>query len=192
MAETNPARGPKERILLGLGGAVALVLWFQIFHVPQHGIHSQRRAQVLSVRKKLQEARRNIKQLPSLEAELKRLSSGNGMAFTFSPEEQLPELLEMIAQAARSSQVKLLTVRPQMDLNQLHPGPTGFLELPVRLEATAGYHQIGSFLDALERSERLVRLDSLEIVADPRDIWEHQVHCDLKVYLLPVQDRSSP
>ena len=181
-------QGQKEKLLLGLGCCIGFILWFQFFLVPQRQIGFDRRSRVQVMRKQLQRTRQSLKQLPELERRVQQLSSQSGLVFTTPPEEQLPELLETIAQTARASQVQLLTVRPTLDLNQLQPGATGFLELPVRLEAVAGYHQIGTFLGALEHSESLIQLQSLEIMADPKENWRHQANFVLQVYLLPGKE----
>ncbi len=184
---TNPFSNPEQRkILLGIGAGIGLVAWMAFFFVPQCGKWAAGYSKVTELRRKISETHQGLSQLSGVEQALARLRAQYELpAVTPPPEEQLPELLEMIAQTARSSQVSLLSVKPKENLSQLSAGPTGYLELPIQLEASAGYHQIGKFLDLLEHSESLVRVQKLKIQSNPDDLWKHQATLILQAYLLP-------
>ena len=182
----------RKQLLYGLGWTIALVLWSALFLAPQRSALSQRAPRLRTLQRQLKEVRQNLVQLPRFEAELARLSGGNGSSLGGPPEQQLPELLGAIAQMARESQVQLLAVKPKVELGQIVPGSNGFLELPVQVEAQAAYHQIGKFLDVMERSEKFIQVQSIEIRSDPRDIWRHPTTLVLQVYLLPGKEQVKP
>ena len=179
----SPAVG--RRILWVLVGIVGLILWVCFFLIPQWRISSEVGPRVRTLRKQLSQARQRISHGNELEARMQQATTEHQLPSVIPPlEEQVPELLERIAQAALKSEVHLLMVKPQEDYNQLAPGPSGYLELPVRIEASAGYHQIGQFIDTLENSENLVRLYDVRIQSDAADIWRHHTMLTLLTYLL--------
>ena len=183
------AKADQKKIAIMVGSVVGFVAWIALFLLPQLNAWSQNRSKTGALKQKLDQTHGALAQLPNIEKELIRLRNQYELpAVTPPPEEQLPELLEMIAQAARTSQVNLLSVKPGGKLNQLSPGPTGYLELPIEVEALAGYHQFGKFLDILENSENLVRVQKLRLQSDPSDLFRHQTTLVMQAYLLPSGD----
>jgi Tfp pilus assembly protein PilO len=185
-------KAPRQRQLIsGFLGVAGFILWISLFFVPQQRLGRQIRSEVRRLKQQIAQTRQEFAQLPALEAELARWMVQYRMPTVVPPlEEQLPELLGTIAQAARSAQVRLLSIKPEGEMRQLTPGPTGYLELPVQVETSAGYHQVGRFIDALENSDSLLRVEELGIRADPVDIWHHQVSFVLAVYLLPSGEQQ--
>ncbi|MBI3615492.1 MAG: type 4a pilus biogenesis protein PilO [Candidatus Omnitrophica bacterium] len=180
-----------RRILSTVGAGIGFFIWAGFFFIPQCRVWAAGRSSIISMKQRIGLARQELTQLPGAEEELaKQKAQAEIFSAAHPPEEQLPELLEMIAQAARASQVKLILVKPKENLSQLSPSPTGFLEMPIQVEAVGGYHPIGKFLDALERSESLIRLQELKIQANPKDVWNHQTTLTFQVYLLPAAGDS--
>jgi len=187
---------PSQRWLLaGLGAAIGCVLWVQLLWVPQSTRARQRADEWRKLQREVEEIRRQAAQLPQLEAARRKLTAdlagvaaGQGAA-----EGQLPGLLERITQAARQSRVRIATLKPRVHLDQLKRDASGALEVPLELVGAAGYHQLGAFLDALERSPDLIRVRELELRPGASDIWTHQVSMTLLLYLAsgPPRTQSS-
>ena len=132
-----------------------------------------------------------IREMPALEEDRKRLASQLQLpALTIPPEQQLPDLLDRITRAARVSEVRLLGLKPQADLRNLKPGPSGYIEVPLEVIAAAGYHSIGRFLDGLESSQDLLQVRELQIESNSRDVWSHAVTVLLVAYLVPASAAS--
>lgn len=74
-------------------------------------------------------------------------------------------------------------------INQESPRPLQqFTQLAATLEFTASYHQLGSFLDRIERSERFIRVERLEVTAPSTEGSEASIRVTLStVYLPPVR-----
>lgn len=176
----------QKKILAGIGAGVGFILWLTFFFTPQFVNWIQRRPQVQGLKAQIQEARQRLGQFPKREKELSDLKTQYELSgANLISQQQLPELLEKIAQAARSAGVRLEAVKPKVDISQLTPGPSGYLELPLEVDAVAGYHGLGVFLDTLERSDNLIRVQEFKIQADPKDLWNHQATFVLQSYLLP-------
>ncbi len=186
MGKFSLAPEQQKQIAVGIGGFIGMILGMTFVVIPQAGLRSERSPRVVALKQQLNQAHERLARTAPLERELEDLKRKVELGPpTLPPEEQLPDLLERIAQAARGSQVRLSAVKPKEDLANLAPGPSGYLELPVEVSASAGYHPLGAFLDALEQSEMLIRVQELEIKDDPRDLWNHQATLVLQAYLLP-------
>ena len=183
----------QRRILGGLLIVIGAALWAQFFFFPQFRTAGRLRIELKSLRGQMERPRRDLAQMPSLEKKMALLASQVPLPVpTVPPEEQLPDLLEKITQAARIAHVQVTTLKPKHELSQMQVGPSGCLEIPLELVATAGYHQLGRFLDELERSESLVRLRELEINPSGDDLTSHGVKMDLLAFLVPVSSGEKP
>ena len=178
----------QRRLLAGFLAVVGAVLWTQFLFLPQFRTAGRLGHELKTLRVQMTRAQRDLGQMGLLEKKRTPLTNPYSIpAPTLPPEEQLPDLLEKITQAARASHVRVTALRPKQDFAQMQMGPSGYLEIPLELLATAGYHQVGHFLDALERSESLVRLRELEIRPNNNnDLSNHQVKMVLLAFLLPV------
>ena len=175
----------RKQILMILGAAVGFLGWLALFFIPMLGNWIQKQPQAQELRSQIGEARQKLNQSAQREKELKDLRLQYELTGAATAQQQLPDLLGGIGQAARTSGVRLEAVKPKVDIGQLIPGPSGYLELPLEVNAVAGFHQLGAFLDVLERSDRLIRVQEFKIRRDSKDIWNHQATFILQSYLLP-------
>ena len=177
----------QRRLLAGLLAVVGAVLWTQFLVFPQFRTAGRLGHELKTLRVQMTRARRDLGQMALLEKKRTLLANPHSIpGRILPPEEQLPDLLEKITQAARASHVRVTALRPKQDLAHMQIGSSGCLEIPLELVATAGYHQVGRFLDALERSESPVRLRELEIDPSNNDFSNHQVKMVLLALLVPV------
>lgn len=190
MASSSP--DPKQKLMLaGLLAAVGGVIWFQFLLIPQLGSAGKLGAQLKNEQSQLQKVKRELLQLPDLEKKRDLLAAQYPAPEAgMPPEQQLPDLMEKIAQAARAARVRITVLRPKQDFAQAVVGPSGYLEIPLELGGLAGYHQIGRFLDELERSGRLLLVKELEIRPSGTDIWNHQLRMTLTAFLVPGSENQ--
>ena len=183
----NLAPGQQKKLLYGVLAVIGLVAWSNFLFFPQWSRWARQGAELKSLQGQVERTRRLLVQLPGVEKNSALLSSQVAIQPTaMPPQEQLPELLDRIAQLARSSHVRLVSLKPKGEIAGLAPGPSGYLEMSIEVETSAGYHQIGAFLDALESSESLLRVQKLEIGADGQDMWNHRTRITLEAYLAPA------
>ena len=181
-----PASDLQKQILYGLLVVVGCVVWVNLFLLPQWKKASRLGGEFKQLREEVNRLHRDLKKYPTLEQERVRLAAQfETAAVSSSPEEQLPDLLGKIAQAAHAAHVRLLALKPKAEIRQLQPGLSGYLEVPLEISALSGYHQIGHFLDGLERSENPLRVQGLEIKSTQQDMWNHTTTITLRAYLVP-------
>lgn len=78
--------------------------------------------------------------------------------------DQMSAILEGLRRRAEASGVRLVELRPSSVLVQR---PT-FDELPLEIELAGPFHGIGRFVDQVERSEGLIRVEALRLVRPER------------------------
>ncbi len=178
--------GRQRQVLWGLLVAVGLVVWVNLFLLPQWKEASRLNGEFKRLREQVNRLHRDLAKLPTLERDRARLAAQSDTAATgASPEEQLPDLLGRIAQSAHAAHLRLLSLKPKVEIWQMQPGPSGYLEVPLEISAQAGYHQIGRFMDGLERSENPLRVQRLAIKSSQQDMWNHTAAITLRAYLVP-------
>lgn len=205
MVIRKPTPDQQRTLLRSAGMVLGFLAWLTFFYLPVRRQILEIRPQAQRLRQQLEETRGGLANLSALEEEFSRLAAEYDIpSVELPPEDQVPELLKAIAQMARSAQVRVLEVtpRPQVGteastpvglvaLEHLTLGQSGYLELPIEVQAVSGYHALGLFLDKLEQSKRLVRVRTVEILPDEQDLWHHRVALLLQAYLVPAGTKKA-
>ena len=174
----------QRQMLFGFLALIGTVFWVQFFLLGQLKAAARQGSELRKLEDQAARARRAAQQLPALEKELELLAGQSAVPGSSAPpQEQLPDLLERIAQAARAAHVRVVSLRPKQDLAQAGTGQGDYLEIPLELEANGGYHPAGRFLDSLEQSDCPIRLRELEIAPGNQDLWNHRVRILMQAYL---------
>ncbi|MDO8730247.1 MAG: type 4a pilus biogenesis protein PilO [Candidatus Omnitrophota bacterium] len=185
MAELTPQQQKQMRLLAAVLSVVGGFFWLQLLIIPQTRTAGRQGSELTVLRSKVERMRRDLQHLPEMEKKRAELAARySSPSVSGPPEEQLPGLLDRIAQFARTAHVRVVTLRSKQDLAQVQVGPSGYLEIPLELVATAGYHQVGRFLDQLEQSDSLVRLRELEIHPG-KELWDQEIKMLLLAFLAP-------
>lgn len=191
MPKSSLTPAQQKQILFGVLGAIGLTVWLSLFLLPQQRAMEQARLQLQELQGQVDQMHQGLAQMPAMEEQIAQLTAQYQLpVFTKPPEQQLPELLEMISQTARRAQVRVVVAKPKADVNKLLPGPSGYLELQMAVGLVGGYHQIGTFLDALERSGSLLRVRELAVIHGSEDLYHHQAAVLFQAYLVPARPRK--
>lgn len=183
----------QKQILFGVMGFIGFIAWLQLFLLPQRGALAQTRLQLQELRAQADQVRQGLAGQAAMEAEISRLREEYKLPEVMKPpEQQLPELLELISHVARQSGVRVVAAKPKADVSKLLPGTSGYLELPILVLVAGGYHPIGTFLDALEQSETLLRVRELSVVDNEENLYEHTGAILFQAYLVPARPKEGP
>ena len=130
-------------------------------------------------------------------------------------EEGLPAVIERLTELAGQTGVKLQLIVPQRPLASAtqttgrsgeakalraeRSAGTGegsglppYTEIPIQLDALAGFHQLGTFLSRVEQGEHPMQLRSLRISENPKLLRRQVVKMTLAAYLLPSTSSGKP
>lgn len=94
--------------------------------------------------------------------------------------DQVPVLLEKLSEQARSTGIKILSLKPVGDASS--PRGKYYSSVPIQLSAQAGTHELGRFLDEIESGKILMKVTNVEIAADPADERQHKIELGLEAY----------
>lgn len=99
--------------------------------------------------------------------------------------EEVPLILERISLIANKQGVKINQIMPNPDAQKsiLKNNETQYFLLPIFVEAYAGYHDFGRFFNQLEGDEMYLRLDNFSLVANPGDIYRHQMQMTIQAII---------
>ncbi|NQT46390.1 MAG: type 4a pilus biogenesis protein PilO [Candidatus Omnitrophica bacterium] len=100
----------------------------------------------------------------------------------FSIEGELPVLLETLSELAIDTKVKIVSIRPKETPDT--ESKEIYREVPIAIEAKCGYHRLAAFINRLENSETIFRIDDLFIAADLDSAREHDIKIVLSSFFL--------
>lgn len=110
----------------------------------------------------LARARASVADLPRFEAEYAQLHQRWELASELLPtERQLAAMLRKITLAGQQTGVQFVAFRPAA------PKPAEYhTEMPVQIQVSGGYHQVGSFLAELANLRRIVTVSNLRLTTN--------------------------
>jgi len=102
-------------------------------------------------------------------------------------QDQVSSLLEDFSNVAESSGVKILRIKPLEEpagLTKQKPANNSYAEFPILIEARAGYHQLGAFVNKLETMDRFIRVTDIDVAGTDKDPRHHDIKIRILTYVL--------
>ncbi len=139
--------------------AVFGIYWFTLYG-GKRDEHSMLRAQVTELQTKIAETRSVVSNLKSFQESRERLQKELREALRRLPNaKELPVLLTDITSLGKKSGLEFRSFRPTDEVNR------GFYsEVPIQIELSGRYHDLGVFFDRLSRLSRIVNVNRLNFV----------------------------
>ena len=97
---------------------------------------------------------------------------------SFLLEGQTPALLENLSQQAQKAGFKIISLKPMGEPSVESPGATA--HIPIVIEALAGTHELGFFLERLESGATFFRINDLKITAAEGENRRHFVKLSIE------------
>lgn len=152
--------------------------------------------EVKAAQVKWQQTQQVVAQEPQLRQEQERFAATiEGFGRSLPSEETLPKVIELLSKVATEAGVRIQTIFPQRSFESAaeaakkegSKGVAGNLkelykEIPIQIDASAGFHQLGTFLSHVESNAQAMELKSLRISGNPKDPQSHDVKLVLRVY----------
>lgn len=158
--------------------------------------------QVRTAREELQQLQAATANEAAIREQYQSLQKSVGSLRRFLPaEKELPAVIEALSDMARQTNMKIQTIFPQRSLSDQAaaapgkktaaiPEPVVYRQVPIQIDAQAGYHQLGAFLSLVEAESRPMELRSLRIAADPREPKRHTIKMVIDAYF--AADGATP
>ena len=132
-------------------------------------------------RRELAVTEAGLKRMEEVKMEIQRLEKAVGETQSRFPAEREP-ILEELSDLAENAGIKILETTPGAQV----AGDSefkGLVKLPITLHAVGGYHEFGTFVNALENSKRIYLVQDLSIRANPDKERVHSFQLVLEAFL---------
>jgi Tfp pilus assembly protein PilO len=100
---------------------------------------------------------------------------------------QISSLLEDFSKVAESSGVKILRIKPleePVPVSKQKITSHSYTDFPILIEARAGYHQLGVFVEKLESMDRFIKITDIEVAGNEKDPRHHDIKMRIITYVL--------
>lgn len=178
----------KVLILIVLVFVIVFVLYFNFLMRPQLARVADLLSRTGRMMANLKTADSNISKIDSF----KKIISDNKEKVEeyeekLPVEHEIPRLLEDLSNMAKTSNIKILSITPL-------PAPSVkdasarkrayYKEIPIRINAKSGYHELGAFLNNLEKADRFMKVIDIDIKANRATPKKHDVDLIICTYVL--------
>lgn len=185
-----------QQVILIVGCLAIVILWLYVRFIiaPLAKESSNLGQQVQTARDRLRTLEAATTNTTALQEQYHQLSQSVEAQQTFlPPEDALPATIEFLSNLASQTQVRILSIFPQRTPDAGGKGtpdsasPVYYKEIPIQVDAMAGYHQLGTFLSLIESGEKPIRVSSLRISANPKEPKRHTIKLLLQSYFASSQ-----
>jgi len=179
----------KLYVLLGILGLVGLVFYYNLFLKPLFSHFIVNNREFYAVKKRVAKARALIASEARIKAQYKNLKKQSELLEkSFPNQDEVPTLLEDFSNIAESSRVRILKIKPLEVLGDSSSegivGNKVYSEFPILIEASAGYHQCGKFINKLEDMDRFIKIDDLDIRGNSSNPGRHNIRLRVTTYVM--------
>jgi Tfp pilus assembly protein PilO len=175
-----------KRLYIILGSAVVFSLLYIVFFIgPATGSVMKVSRAITDIKNNVDLVNNRLGRLEEMKAKLTALREEyEGYSAQLPAQKEISRFLEGLASTAKSSDVNILSVTPM----ELEPAKGGdnvkyYSALPVVIAAKSGYHQLGKFINDLEKGSRFTTIQDLRINYDSKMPRRHDINMVLKVYV---------
>ena len=184
---------PKEKrqplILYVLIGAIIVVGYFYLYVRPRMKALGQLLPQVSRLKQDVSLARSAIANIDNFKMEITSLRNELGRYEASLPSKKnIASILDHLSKIASETGVKIVGIGELKEAEGKVPELKGaqqpYSEVSIGINLKSGYHQLGSFINKVESSARLMKLRDIEIKVDPRTPNEHNVKLIVSAFVL--------
>lgn len=135
----------------------------------------------------IQDVRDNIPKISSYQIEINKLTEQfqkNG--FIIPLKEEVSSILEGISRLANQNKIKIEQMMPVKGAEELlfKNNEGKYYSFSIFVEADGGYHDIGRFLNQIEKDALFKSVSAFSITDNPKDSMNHSVKMTIKAIIL--------
>lgn len=182
----------ERRQLAGLFALVAGGVWvyYAMVFMPLFRGVAQAARETAATGKQLHQIRELLAQEPRLRQEQAQLTQSlEALRPALPKEEDLPATIQALSEAASQSGVRIQTIVPQRSVETFGPvasspakktrapaAPPLYRQIPIQIDAAAGFHQLGAFVTRMESGPQALRVTTLRVTSEKaKDPRRHQI-----------------
>lgn len=178
----------KIYILAAIFGIVGLMLYYNLLLKPQFSSFIARNKEFRIVKERV----KNGEALVADEAGIRKQhdnfkKQASYLEKRLPGQDQISSLLEDFSNVAESSGVKILRIKPleaPAPLSKQKSVNNSYTEFPILIEARAGYHQFGAFVNNLETTDRFIKITDIDMAGTDKDPRHQDIKIRIITYVL--------
>jgi Tfp pilus assembly protein PilO len=178
----------KMYILIAIFGIAGLALYYNLLLKPQFSGFIAKNKEFRIVRDRVKSEEIMI----ANEAGIKRQHENYAKQAEYLEkrlpgQDQISSLLEDFSKVAESSGVKILKIKPleaPVIASKQKVMNDSYSEFPILIEARAGYHQLGAFVNKVESMDRFIKVTDMDIAGIDKDPRRHDIKMRIITYVL--------
>ena len=182
-------------VLLGFFAALGLYAYVQYYFLPTSRKASSLEQEVRAARERLGGLEAATANQEALQAQYLQVEQAVvSLRKSLPRESELPAVLEVLSDLAAKANVKIQTIFPERALSASKASsdsdPAVYKEIPIQIDALAGYHELGLFLNQMEVGDKPMQVLSLRITSNSKDPKRHQINLLLRAYFAIAQESA--
>ena len=187
---TNITKLIKEKnqvlVLFILVIAIILATYFYFFLKPEIGALRKVLPKVAGLNKNIKEADKLIDNIDSFKTKIADLKEKVGQYETRLPtKKEISSILNHLSALASQEDIKITGIKELETIKgEMQEGEQAYSGVPIEIDMKSGYHQLGKFISEIENSDRLMKIDDLEIKSTSENLIEHDVKLIVSSFVL--------
>jgi type IV pilus assembly protein PilO len=174
------------RILICVATVVVLVAAFGfLLYKPKLDSMTRLKSDITTTEQRLERVKRSAQEYDTYKAKMDEARAQFEIVSRELPlTEEIPSLLTSISQAGNAAGLKFLLFQPQAENRK-----DFYAEIPVRMELSGTYHELGNFFDRLARLSRIVNIDNCSTQRAGSDL---RISCTAITYRFVGEKEQAP
>ncbi len=168
--------------------AIIIVGYYIIFLSPVVAKATKLFRETAKLQVMINKAEMSINSIPRIKKEIEELKSKESFYSNKLPkEEEFPAVLENLSSMAQSAGVKITKIQPKKDVfvsSESDEDSDIYRQQAILITALCGYHQLGSFIAAMENAERFMEVADIRIDSRRANPRRHSVQLTIKTFIL--------
>ena len=165
-------------VILALFLYITFVLSPQIIRI--FGVSGQ----LAKARADLRDSESDIAKIGNMKAAIEAYKTKVGRyEKTLPTEEGIPSLLESLSEMAKNSNMNIAGIVP-VQPSDTRAQSRVYKEIPITINAKAGYHELGYFMSSLENSDRFIKISDMQMKFNRPTPKKHDTELLVVTYVL--------
>lgn len=185
---TGISEKQKLYILYGIFGIAGILFYYQLLLKPQFSGFIAKNREYCAIAERVKKEEKLIADEANINRQYDNLKKQAGYLEKRLPnQDQVSSLLEDFSIVAESSGVKILRLKPLEESGNTAKSKSAnalYSEFPILIEARAGYHQLGYFVNKVENMDRFIKVTEVDISGNDRDPRHHTIKMRIITYVL--------
>lgn len=178
----------KIYILIAIFGIAGSMLYYNFLLKPQFSSFIARNKEFRIVKERVKKGEALVANEAGVRRQYDNLKKQAGYLEKRLPsQDQISSLLEDFSSVAESSGANILRIKPLEEpasLSKQKSAANSYIEFPILIEARAGYHQFGAFVNKLETMDRFIKITDIDMLGIDKNLRHHDVKMRLITYVL--------